>query len=424
MLLPAAATVVYVVCVDDAASSCSSGHNTDRLRWETVYTGPLTAADVKHLKPASRYALKVRAHNSIGGSSWGEALTVTTSPAAPCQPCSLTPTPLSCSCMQLRWAPPQEDNGAPVSSYQVEVADGKAAAGAAGSSSSWSKVWQGSGLEFQHEGLLPGRTYSWRVRAINSCGAGSWCEAVKGTTLPAEPGAPGKPVFSQRTATSVKVKWGIPHEEHGAAVTHYLLQVRPQEQEQHEWQQVYKGAEAGHRVTGLHPGRSYEVRVAAVNSVGAGPWSESSGVELLLRPPPPPASLTAELQDATDAAAAAAVPRLLVSWPAAEAAVDCADAVAYDVEATPAAGSSGTAVKATVAKQTSSSINGLQPGAAYNVRVRSVGKDGAGHSSWSAAVQVAVPALPAAPSEGDACDSPGTSAAAADAPAGEQRCGT
>ncbi|KAF6257140.1 fibronectin type III [Scenedesmus sp. NREL 46B-D3] len=416
---------------DDAASSCSSSLSADKVRWETVYTGPLTAADVRHLKPACRYMLRVRAHNSIGGSCWGEALTATTSPAAPNQPASLTATAVSSSAILLRWSAPLEDNGAAVTSYQLEMA--AAGGSSSSSSSSWSKVYQGSSLEHQHStGLLPGRSYSWRMRAINSCGAGVWSEPVKGSTLPAEPGAPAKPGFSQRTATSVKVKWGLPQEENGSAVSTYILELRQLasgpdvQQQQQQWQQAYRGPELSQKVTGLQPGSSYEVRVVAMNAVGLGPWSDCSSVEVLKRPPPPPASLHAELEGGADAAAAGSVPAcLLVSWPAAEAAADSADAVGYEVEAAPALSSSHAVLRSNVAKQTSTSISsGLQLGVTYNVRVRSVGAAGTGHSSWSAAVAVVIPAAPAAPaSEGDASESALAlvSAAAAEAGAGKRK---
>jgi hypothetical protein len=224
----------------------------------------------------------------------------------------------------------------------------------------------------------------------------------------------------------VKVKWGLPQEENGSSVTTYVLQLRqlaagpdtqqqqqqqgaddaPQQQQQ--WQQAYRGPELSQKVTGLHPGSSYEVRVAAENAVGSGPWSDCSSVEVMKRPPPPPASVSAGLEGGADAAAAGSVPAcLLVSWPAAEAAADSADAVGYEVEAAPALGSSHAVLRTTVAKQTSASISsGLQLGVTYNVRVRSVGAAGTGHSSWSAAVAVVMPAAPAAPvSEGDGSES-------------------
>jgi hypothetical protein len=195
----------------------------------------------------------------------------------------------------------------------------------------------------------------------------------------------------------------------------------PQQQQQQQWHQAYRGPELSQKVTGLQPGSSYEVRVAAENAVGLGPWSDTSSVEVLKRPPPPPASIIAELEGGADAVAAGSMPAcLLVSWPAAEAAADSADAVGYEVEAAPALGSSHAVLRSNVAKQTSTSISsGLQLGVTYNVRVRSVGAAGTGHSSWSAAVAVVMPAAPAAPvSEGDASESALALASASTAEAG------
>eukprot|EP00879_Flechtneria_rotunda_P003440 GHRR01003669.1.p1 GENE.GHRR01003669.1~~GHRR01003669.1.p1 ORF type:complete len:1144 (+),score=472.39 GHRR01003669.1:203-3634(+) len=418
----------HVELHDDAASSTSSGTAAgDKLRWETVYTGPATSAEVKNLQPASRYLFRVRAHNSIGGSIWGEALATTTSPAAPSQPCALSPEPLSSQEVQLTWKAPVQDNGAPISAYQLEMAQaagsstagGSTAKSSSGSSngSGWTKVWQGTAQVHAVDGLLPGRTYSWRLRALNCCGPGPWCEAVKASTLPAEPAAPPKPTFSQRTATSVKVRWEIPLEENGAAVVQYQVQVRQaagvQQQEQqleqqqlYQWQQVYCGSELSHRVTALQPGCTYDMRVAAVNAIGAGPWSDVSSVVTLLRPPLPPVNVSAQCSRSADTAGASAQPLdVLVSWPPACTAPAGAEAVGYEVEAAPAAGNAHPPVKAT-AKQTSTSLTGLQPGVTYNVRVRSVGAAGTGHSNWSSPVTVMLP--PSAPQSAasDGYDSP------------------
>jgi len=382
------------------------------------------SADVKHLKPASRYALRVRAHNSIGGSSCGELLTVSTSAAAPCPPSALMATALSSQVMQLGWQPPLEDNGAAVIAYQLEMA--ATAASVPVASSSWSKVWQGPGsvLHHQVDKLQPGRSYSWRARALNSCGAGPWCEVVRASTLPAEPGPLGRPAVVKREATSVRVKWSIPLEDNGASITNFLLQLRMLHHLQHDgspvsssngqltWQLVYSGSDTQHKVSGLQPGCCYELRVAAVNSVGAGPWSDSSSVVTQLRPPPPPGHLSAVLEGgAPEVQGPAAVlsPVLLVSWVPAAAGTDCAEAVSYEVEASPAsAGNAAPVVKAT-AKLTTSSIAGLQPGVAYNVRVRSVGAEGTGHSSWSSAETVLVPALSPAAASDDGRESLGGS---------------
>ncbi|KAF8059974.1 FNDC3B [Scenedesmus sp. PABB004] len=363
---------------DGTAGGGGQAAGAEKLRWETVYSGPLTSAEVKHLKPASHYLLRLRAHNEIGGSPWSEAMAATTGPAAPGAPCGLAAAALSSARVRLSWAPPAEDHGAEVSSYQLEVAGPGAAPGAA-----WSRAWSGGDCAAEVGGLLPGRAYSWRVRALNACGAGPWCEPAQCRTLAAPPGAPPRPSFSQRTATSVKVNWGMPPESNGAVPSRSLLQLRggSASASKHAWAQAYDGGELFYRLTGLQPGASYDVRVAAVNVAGAGPWSEASSVTLLLGAAGQPTHV------------------LLASWPAAEPAPAAAEAAGYELEAAPLAGGAP-ALKATVPRATSATLTGLAPGTTYAVRVRSVGTAGTGHSAWSAAVHVDTPAAPAPPPGG------------------------
>ena len=79
------------------------------------------------------------------------------------------------------------------------------------------------------EGLRPGREYAVRVRAGNVRGQGAWSGPAFGTTLPAVPGPPPMPAFSQRSSTAVRVRWQLPEEDNGAPVTSYrcaLLMVK------------------------------------------------------------------------------------------------------------------------------------------------------------------------------------------------------
>jgi Fibronectin type III domain len=412
-------------CPADDASSCSSGLGErgggaaaaacwERLGWEVVvHKGSATAAHVQHLRPASRYALRVRAYNGIGASGWGDVLTAVTLPAAPAAPGSLAVMPLSSSSVQLSWTAPLEDNGAPVSSYTLEMAGPGAAPG-------WTKVWQGSGAGgtccTTVDGLLPGRSYTWRLRATHARGSGPWGQPTKARTLPAPPGAPQRPTVSQRTATSAKARWGLPQEDNGATPGTFLLQLRTvslgvvqqqqeeQQQQQQQlppqgtkdqgWEVAYDGPEMTHRVNRLLPGQRYELRVAAVNSAGAGPWSEPAIVETLLRAPQPPQLLVAELEEQQSHPAQ---PALSATWAAPPPAPATAEVVVYEVEAVPqhsAPAGTGALKCSTPWRSKQASLGGLTPGTIYLVRVRAVGADGAGHSPWSEAATVVVPGAP------------------------------
>ena len=73
----------------------------------------------------------------------------------------------------------------------------------------------------QVEGLRPGKSYLFRVRASNAKGQGPWSSTASAETQPAPPEPPGAPAISQRASTSARCKWDVPVEDHGAAVLRY-----------------------------------------------------------------------------------------------------------------------------------------------------------------------------------------------------------
>ena len=354
----------------------------------------------------------------MGRSEWGPQLEVSTAPAAPGAPLALSAEGVGPHEVLLRWQPPEEDNGSAVTSYCLEMAPVSRSGGAGGAAAGWSRCWTGGECGHVVAGLAAGKSYQWRLRAGNAQGWGGWGVPCTGTTKADVPGAPGHPSCSGRTASSFKVKWGMPVEEHGAAVTSYVLQLRDVGG---EWRDVFHGSGLMTKVGELQPGVKYEVRVAAVNSVGQGPWSEIDSSITSLRPPKPPtrvevvvgdpASASSSLAVASAISAAAGQLGLLVSWEPPEQEEKCAEVVGYEVEATPvpagqtASSSSsaggGAVLKATVSRATSVTVVGAAAGRSYGVRLRSVGAGGAGHSAWSESVVVDMPAAAAAPAHGE-----------------------
>lgn len=389
---------------DDAGSvssssgiGSSSGPTMEKLRWEQAYTGADLTAAVKQLQPAHRYLLRVRALNEIGPSHWSQPLAAATAAAAPCQPVQLSACAESSCSVCVSWQPPEVDNGAPVTAYHLEMQ-----AGSGGAAAGWSSVWQGSKLSHVVAGLLPGRKYSWRVRAVNSCGAGPWSAPVTASTAPAVPDAPSKPIVSKVTATSAKVKWSIPLEDNGSGIKAYHVQRRHLQASpaaeassssadeeactEQSWQQVYAGPLLDTTITSLAPGSSYEVRVAAANAVGLGPYSAAVELTAPLRPPPPPADFAAVLHDTQQDS-------VVASWSQSAGGPDNAAAVSVIVEAA-AAGSKEAAARVTVplAEGSTAILQGLRLGVSYSIRARSVGAGSTGHSQWCDAVSVTLPA--------------------------------
>lgn len=234
--------------------------------WHCVYQGLHPTCEIRDLVPATRYAFRVAAANAVGYSPWSSAGSATTSPAPPCSPHGLVATPISSGALDIRWQPPQVNNGSPVSLYTLETCSAvvvtalttapginaaiiskhkgvRAPTGpsarhftssptntpsgplTAAASSPWQQIYSGPACKHTLSGLHPGRSYLVRVRAANACGHSPFSGPSSATTLPAPPSPPGPLAFGQRTSSSVKVKWSESKECYGARVFSYSLQM-------------------------------------------------------------------------------------------------------------------------------------------------------------------------------------------------------
>ena len=176
--------------------------------------------------------------------------------AVPSAPRNLTATPGD-GRVTLDWSPPASDGGAAIEKYQVslDAGDWLDAAGAG---------------SHTFTGLTNGQSYTFRVRAVNSAGAGP---AASVTAAPQggapDPEIPLVPEVPRNvTATPgdgrVTLDWSPPADDGGAAIEKYQVSL-----DAGDW---LDAAGAGsHTFTGLTNGQSYTFRVRAVNSAGAGP---------------------------------------------------------------------------------------------------------------------------------------------------------
>ncbi|XP_036968719.1 receptor-type tyrosine-protein phosphatase delta-like isoform X33 [Acanthopagrus latus] len=96
-------------------------------------------------------------------------------------------------------------------------------------------------------------------------------EAVAQITVKALPKAPGIPVVTERTATSITLTWDSGNPE---PVTYYIIQHKSKYSED-SYKEIDGVATTRYSVGGLSPYSDYEFRVVAVNNIGRGPPSES-----------------------------------------------------------------------------------------------------------------------------------------------------
>ncbi|KAM9733143.1 fibronectin type-III domain-containing protein 3A isoform 2-T3 [Menidia menidia] len=245
----------YVVELSEGLSGVS---------WGLVYSGPALEHLCEGLKPGCSYQTRVYCMSEGGQSPLSETLQVQTPPVppGPCQPPRLVGKPKARE-VQLRWVPPQIDGGSPVSCYSVEVSGPQSEEGR--------EVYQGPELDCSVGGLMPGKTYSFRLKAANKAGFGPLSERCDVTTGPGAPEQCRAPSTTCKSPSCVVVSWEAPPC-NGAPVTEYRLEWGAAEG---SMQVCYSGPGLSHELKGLLPATSYFCRVQAVNVAGVGPFSEA-----------------------------------------------------------------------------------------------------------------------------------------------------
>uniref|UniRef100_A0A8C3G709 Fibronectin type-III domain-containing protein 3A n=1 Tax=Cyclopterus lumpus TaxID=8103 RepID=A0A8C3G709_CYCLU len=216
------------------------------------------------LKPGCSYQTRVYCMSEGGQSPLSETLQVQT-PAVPpgtCQPPRLVGKPKARE-VQLRWGPPHVDGGSPVSCYSVEVSGPQ--------SEESREVYQGPELDCSVAGLMPGKTYSFRLKAANKAGFGPLSERCEVTTGPGAPEQCKAPSTTCKSPSCVVVSWEAPPC-NGAPVTELRLEWGAAEG---SMQMCYSGPGLSHEMKGLLPATNYFCRIQAVNVAGVGPFSEA-----------------------------------------------------------------------------------------------------------------------------------------------------
>ena len=215
---------------------------------------------VTGLDNGTAYTFEVRALNEAGAGAQSEAITATLAATVPGAPRALEATPGDRQ-VGLAWTAPDDDGGAPVTGYQVQVDEGE-----------WTDTGN-TATRYPVEDLDNGTSYTFRVRATNEAGAGAQSEAVTATPeTPATPATvPGVPGALEATPgdRQVGLAWTAPDDDGGAPVTGYQVQV-----DEGEWTDT-GNTETRYTVEDLDNGTSYTFRVRAMNEVGAGAQSEA-----------------------------------------------------------------------------------------------------------------------------------------------------
>ncbi|RVE53302.1 hypothetical protein evm_002135 [Chilo suppressalis] len=277
---PAAAPRATLAALRWRVPDCTGGVPVTEYRLEVAdadgavrlaYQGPATECIVRDLTPGRPYRAWVTACNRVGAGPPSAALAFTAAASPPDALDAPLVTVETAHIARLEWTPPR-NNGAPILDYRLEMSSTNA-------EDAFAEVYRGLETSCVVGELTPFSPYFFRVCASNSAGRGAW-SGVRDVLTPRAPPAAPLGLRHEATADSLHLYWRTPVS-HGADVLGYRVQVGDAAFDT-------DGPTPERLVEGLRPDTMYRVRVAALNELGLGAWSEEARAATRPMPPPPP----------------------------------------------------------------------------------------------------------------------------------------
>jgi predicted phage tail protein len=272
----------------------------------------------------------------------------------------------------LSWSPPSSNGGAAITDYVIRYSSDNGV--------TWTRFVDAVSPSTTATviGLTNGKSYVFKVSAVNAVGAGLPSAQSVQVTPAAVPDAPTA-VAGTSGNGQVALSWSPPSTTGGMAITDYVI--RYSRDNGVTWNRFMDPVSPSTAavVTGLINGTSYVFKVLAVNAVGVGVASATSAPVMPAAPTVPGAPGTLQ--------GTAGKRSVTLIW-AAPVSTGGAAITDYTVQYSSNNGSSWTTFNDSISTNTSTTVKGLLGGVNYVFRVRAINSVGAGaYSGKSSAVK-------------------------------------
>lgn len=214
---------------------------------------------LQKLQPSTRYTFRLYAINECGKSAYSDLVTFSTAGNPPLQPSPPFLHKAASASLQIGWV-----RRTPDEEFFLQINDKDLSHG-------FLPAYTGRDIIYDCGNLRRASSYQFRLRVANDSGQSPWSLEVTFRTIPESPGRPPKPQLKGKIhANFFRVKWDPPSDRGGTEVRIFYIEISSGA----NFERTYTGPDTETICDRLHPGTTYQVRLACEGAGGSSPWSD------------------------------------------------------------------------------------------------------------------------------------------------------